>query len=90
MVGPHTPGAWRAEITGGQGRTRTFLTLLVPADVDAPSEPQATLKESSAGWEVSQGDLTVALLRPSPSPSSPPSRRPIARHTLRTIQIDLA
>ena len=64
MVGPHTPGAWRAEVSGGTGKSRRFLSLLVPADLDSPAEPQATLEESDAGWIVRQGDLAVALVRP--------------------------
>ena len=81
MVGPHTPGAWRAEVTGGEGRTRRFLTLLVPADVDAPSEPPATIEESPAGWIVKQGDLAVVLNRPA---------RQINISAPRTIRIELA
>jgi heparin/heparan-sulfate lyase len=67
LTGPHTPGAWRAEITGGQGPLRQFLTLLVPADLDAPPDPPARLEESAAGWVVKQGELTVELLRPGSS-----------------------
>ncbi len=66
MIGPHTPGAWRAEVTGGSrgaGGARRFLTLLVPADFDAPADPPATLEQSAAGWIVRQGDLAVALVQ---------------------------
>jgi len=81
MVGPHTPGAWRAEVSGGEGRSRRFWTFLVPADVDAPKEPPATLEESPAGWIVKQGDLAVALVRPG---------RQINISAPRTIRIELA
>ena len=65
LTGPHTPGAWRVEVSGGgEGIVRRFLTLLVPADIDAPAEPKAVLQESDAGWLVRQGDLAVALVRP--------------------------
>jgi heparin/heparan-sulfate lyase len=60
-------GAWRAEISSGSaggGRSRKFLTLLVPADADAPQEAAATVEKSPAGWVVRQGDLAVALARP--------------------------
>jgi hypothetical protein len=71
MVGPHTPGAWRAEISESvgavDGPARRFLTLLVPADIQAAPEPQATIEESPAGWLVRQGDLSVALTRPGQS-----------------------
>ena len=63
----YTSGSWRAEISGGDesGRSRTFLTLLVPADIDAPSETtSASVEESPAGFLVRQGDLAVALARP--------------------------
>jgi hypothetical protein len=83
MVGPHTPGAWRVEISNGDGRVRHFLTLLVPADVGAPAEPRATLEESpgGAGWLVRQGDLSVALVRPG---------KQIAADSRRVIRIELA
>jgi len=81
MVGPHTPGSWRVEISGGAGTTRRFLTLLVPADIEAPREPPATLEESPAGWLVRQGALTVALMRPATS---------ISPRGERIVQIELA
>src|SRR5437763_9311617 len=58
MPAPNAPGAWRAEITGGEGPTRRFLTFLVPADVEAPVEPAATVEESAAGWLIRQGELS--------------------------------
>ena len=68
-------------MTGGQGRVRQFLTLLVPADVDAPQEPPATLEESGSGWIVRQGDLAVSLGR---------KNQPITHDARRRIRIDLA
>ncbi|MGB7159727.1 MAG: heparinase II/III family protein, partial [Tepidisphaeraceae bacterium] len=64
LGGACTPGAWRAEVTGGEGRSRPFLTLLVPADIDAAPQPQAVLTQSPAGWVIRQGELAVALVRP--------------------------
>jgi hypothetical protein len=81
LIDAYTCGAWRAEITGGEGRSRTFLTLLVPADADAPPEPAATLETSPAGWVVRQGDLVVALARPG---------RKITMDGHRTIHVELA
>ena len=60
----YTPGVWRAEVTGGNGETRRFLTLLSPADIDAPSEAPVALEESRTGFVIRQGDLAVALARP--------------------------
>jgi hypothetical protein len=81
LIDAYTCGAWRAEITGGEGRSRTFLTLLVPADADAPQEPAATLETSPAGWVVRQGDLVVALAR---------LGRKITMDGQRTIHVELA
>ena len=88
MIGPHTPGAWRAEVSGGgaEGRVRRFLTLLVPADADAPAEPAATLEETAGGgggWIVRQGELTVALLRAGKSAAVPSESR-------RCIHVEMA
>jgi hypothetical protein len=55
MVGPHTPGAWRAEVTGGEGLKRQFLTLLVPADIEAPAETAPTIAPPN------DRKLTIAL-----------------------------
>jgi hypothetical protein len=88
LIDAYTCGAWRAEITasdGGTGentsRSRKFLTLLVPADINAPREPDATVAESLAGWTVRQGDLAVALVRPG---------RQIVVSTPRAIHVELA
>jgi hypothetical protein len=83
MTGPHTPGAWRTEVSvaGGNGPVRRFLTLLVPADADAPQEVEATVEESAAGWVVRQGDLAVALVRPGAS---------ITSDAARNIRVELA
>jgi hypothetical protein len=85
LIDAYTCGAWRAEITGGDGantgRSRKFLTLLVPANIDAPPAPAARVEESAAGWVVRQGDLAVALVRPG---------RQIALNAPRAIQVELA
>jgi heparin/heparan-sulfate lyase len=83
MPAPNVPGAWRAEVIGaGEGRSRRFLTLLVPADADAPAEPIATLEESPAtGLLVRQGDLSIALVR---------GGKPIASDAQRAIRVELA
>jgi hypothetical protein len=81
MVGPHTPGAWRAEITGGEGRARRFLTLLTPADVDSAAEPPASVVEQANGYLVRQGELAVVLARGGKS---------IAADAPRVIRIELA
>lgn len=59
----YTCGAWRAEVSGGNGGARRFLTLLVPADIDSSAEAPATMTESVGGWVVREGDLAVALSR---------------------------
>jgi hypothetical protein len=87
MIGPHTPGAWRAEVRAdesdpqGQTLERRFLTLLAPADVEAPPEPPATVEQTIAGWIIRQGDLAVALVRPG---------QRISLSAPRSIQIELA
>ena len=55
-------------------------TPLTP-DADAPSEPQATLEESSQGWIIRQGDLAIVLARPG---------HPMAVRAPRVISIELA
>jgi hypothetical protein len=77
----YNAGAWRAEISGGSGTSRQFLTLLVPADVEAPAEPGATVEESASGWIVRQGDLAIALSR---------RGRRVETDAPRTIRIELA
>src|SRR5437763_6462587 len=57
MLAPNTPGAWRTEITGGAGRSRRFITMLAPANVDAPIEPTPSVDESASGWRARQADL---------------------------------
>jgi hypothetical protein len=82
MIPAYVPGAWRAEVTGaGEGRTRRFLAMLVPADADAPAEPRATLEESANGLLVRQGDLSIALVR---------GGKQIASDARRAIRIELA
>jgi heparin/heparan-sulfate lyase len=81
----YTPGAWRAEVSGGggAGRTRTFLTLLVPADVDAPPEPEAHLEAfGDDGWTVRQGELSVVLARG--------GGRRVESRAGRTVRVELA
>jgi predicted amidohydrolase len=64
LQGPHTPGAWRAEISPtAASRTIEFLTLLAPADANAPQEPAPTARREGSGWVIQQGDLTVNLVR---------------------------
>ncbi|MCW8129722.1 MAG: heparinase II/III family protein [Planctomycetota bacterium] len=64
-AGPHTPGAWRVEASPAQaqGTAFRFVTLLVPADADKPAEPVPTLEERDGALIVTQGDLSVGLLR---------------------------
>ncbi|MBA3710238.1 MAG: heparinase II/III family protein [Planctomycetes bacterium] len=61
--GPHVPGSWRAEVSPAAGHPRRvrFVTMLVPADADAPAEPPATLTSSNDGFIVQQGGLSVVL-----------------------------
>jgi hypothetical protein len=82
MNGPYVSGAWRAEVvgSGGESRTHRFLTLLVPADADAPAEAAAALEESPNGLLVRQGDLSIALVC---------GGKPIASNARRAIHIGL-
>ena len=77
----YTCGAWRAEVSGGSGQTRRFLTLLVPADVNAPTEPPASFEESANGLIIRQGELSIALAR---------RGRKVESSTQRPIHIELA
>ncbi|HEY3322900.1 MAG TPA: heparinase II/III family protein [Planctomycetota bacterium] len=68
MQGNHVPGSWRVEVAppaAGSTRVR-FVTLLVPADADAPQEPVPTLQDfGDDGVVVSQGALSVLMLKAS-------------------------
>jgi hypothetical protein len=70
--GPQVPGSWRAEVSPAAGHPRRtrFVTLLVPADADAPAEPAPTIETTGDGFVVRQGGLTVALqAKPGPVPT---------------------
>jgi hypothetical protein len=56
------------------GVSHTFLTLLVPADADAPPEPPATLERSGDAFVVRQRDLAVVLARDGERPNVRASR----------------
>lgn len=63
--GPHEPGAWRVEVSppdAAEPERVRFLTLLVPADADAPPQPAPAVEHMAGGWIVRQGGLAVALL----------------------------
>jgi hypothetical protein len=84
LIGAYTTGSWRAEVSGEgseAGLSRRILTLLVPADVEAPTEAPARVEVSPDGFLVRQGDLAVALVRPG---------RTITATAARSIQIELA
>ena len=56
------PGAWRAEVSPTTaGPRHQFVTLLVPADVDQPAEPAASLDRRGGEIVVKQGRLAVTL-----------------------------
>jgi heparin/heparan-sulfate lyase len=63
MVGPHTPGWGRVEVSGGSGAKRTFLTFLAANDASAPVEAPASAQKVDGGYVVKQGGLTVVLTR---------------------------
>lgn len=61
-TGPRTQGLWRAELSPTDaGRRTRFLTMLVPADIDAPAEQPAKLEETPSGLVIRQGELSVTL-----------------------------
>jgi len=61
--GPQIPGSWRVEVSppATQPRRTRFVTLLVPADAEAPTEPAPSIETVGNGFIVRQGGLTVAL-----------------------------
>ncbi|MEX0777853.1 MAG: heparinase II/III family protein [Phycisphaeraceae bacterium] len=75
LAGPHTAGAWRVEVTGataapcdGGAGTRRFLTMLTPADAQAPAEPPVTVERTSDTWIIRQGGLAVTLFQGGQAP----------------------
>ena len=81
LPGPHTPGAWRAETTGGQGRTRRFLTWLVTANVQSAGEERPTVEPFASGLIVKDDDLAIVLGR---------TGQQVKVGAQRTIHVDLA
>ncbi len=62
LNGPHTPGAYRVEISPTTSGTRTrFITWLTPADADAPVDPAPRVEIARDRIVLRQGGLTLAV-----------------------------
>ena len=89
-TGPRTQGAWRVELSPTEaGRRTRFLTMLVPADAEAPAEAAVTLEESPAGLVIRQGELTVTFTT-QPEPSAQRDGRNIVVKLARPISNQVA
>ena len=68
-VGPMVPGEWRVEIAPTAPVTSMkFVTVLNPADIDAPAEATPQLREQNGSLYITQGDLSVAFLQKENAP----------------------
>jgi len=62
--GPMFPGEWRIEVAPPNPVTSMkFVTVLNPADADAPAEAAPQLREQDGSFYITQGELSVAFLK---------------------------